>query len=63
MDNLYSDSDFITLDDFLKRLRKDLNDPDFFAYDITSPQSEEEYQQLLSLFKEVMDEQKKKSSK
>jgi len=49
MDDVYSDSGFITFDDFMKRLRADLNDPDFFAYDLRAPRSEEEYQDYLRI--------------
>lgn len=51
MDNVYSDSEFITFDDFIKRLRSDLNDPDFFAYDLRAPKSEDEYQDYLRICK------------
>lgn len=60
MKNIYSDSDYMTFDDFLARLRKDLNDPDFFAYDLTAPRNEEDYQKLLSIFKEVIASHNKK---
>ncbi|MHC5564980.1 hypothetical protein [Pediococcus acidilactici] len=38
------DNDFMTYNDLILRLRKDLKDPEFFAYDLFVPHDEEEYQ-------------------
>jgi len=51
MNNPYSDSDFMTFNDFITRLRKDLNDSDFFAYDLRAPKNENEYQDYLTMCK------------
>ncbi|NVO88907.1 hypothetical protein HWN39_10495 [Lactobacillus rhamnosus] len=58
----YEPSDFMTLEQFVTRVRKDLNDPDLTFYDTPVPRNEEEYQQELKLFK-VAEEQFQKKRK
>lgn len=41
------DNDFMTYNELLLRLRKDLNEPEFLAYDLFVPHDEEEYQEVL----------------
>lgn len=48
------DNDFMTYNDLILRLRKDLNDPEFFAYDLFVPHNEEEYQEVLKSTHEMM---------
>lgn len=47
----YEPSEFMTLEQFTVRVRKDLNDPDLTFYDAPVPRNEEEYQQELKLFR------------
>lgn len=51
MNNVYTDSDYMTFKDFLARLRKDIDDPDFFAFDLKVPENEEQYQDMLKMCK------------
>lgn len=46
MDWMY-DNDFMTYNQLIKRLRIDLNNPDFFVFDLAVPHNEEEYQRSL----------------
>lgn len=46
MDWMY-DNDFMTYNQLIERLRVDLDDPTFFAFDLAVPHSEEEYQNSL----------------
>jgi len=48
-DQIGKDSDFMTYQEFIERLRVDLNDPDMTIYDGAAPQSEDEYQVMLGL--------------
>lgn len=48
-DQIGRDSDFMTYQEFIERLRVDLNDPDMTICDGAAPQSEEEYQTILGL--------------
>lgn len=54
MFNYPLDSDYMTFREYLARLRKDLNDPDFAVFDDRAAESEEEYQVKLDLFKKVL---------
>lgn len=58
--NWMYDTDFITYQELVERLRKDLNDPDFGAFDLAVPHNEEEYQQVLLIMQHVMTEYAKK---
>ncbi|MCI2961056.1 hypothetical protein [Pediococcus pentosaceus] len=42
------DNDFMTYQELIERLRKDLNEPNFFAYDLFVPHDEEEYKEVLA---------------
>ncbi|MFD1455191.1 hypothetical protein ACFQ44_05760 [Levilactobacillus lanxiensis] len=48
-DQIGKDSDFMTYQEFIERLRVDLNDPDMTIYDGAAPQNEDEYQVMLGL--------------
>ncbi|KJW12836.1 hypothetical protein VC81_03960 [Levilactobacillus spicheri] len=54
MFNYPLDSDYMTFEEYLTRLRKDLNNPDFAVLDDRAAESEEEYQVKLALFKKVL---------
>lgn len=57
------DNDFMTYNDLILRLRKDLNDPEFFAYDLFVPHDEEEYQEVLESTREMMEIIRKRKGK
>lgn len=57
------DNDFMTYNDLILRLRKDLNDPEFFAYDLFVPHDEEEYQEVLKSTREMMEIIRKRKGK
>lgn len=57
------DNDFMTYNDLILRLRKDLNDPEFFAYDLFVPYDEEEYQEVLESTREMMEIIRKRKGK
>lgn len=57
------DNDFMTYNDLILRLRKDLNDPEFFAYDLFVPHDEEEYQEVLEITRETMEIIRKRKGK
>lgn len=57
------DNDFMTYNDLILRLRKDLNDPEFFAYDLFVPHDEEEYQEVLESTREMMEVIRKRKGK
>ncbi|HIW72411.1 MAG TPA: hypothetical protein H9875_07280 [Candidatus Levilactobacillus faecigallinarum] len=48
------DSDYMTYEEYLTRLRKDLNDPEFAIIDGRAPENEDEYQTMLGIFKDVL---------
>lgn len=50
----YQDTDFMTLKEFIERLRIDLNDPNFDMYDMPVPRSESEYQQRLTYISDIL---------
>ncbi|QAR35231.1 hypothetical protein [Latilactobacillus curvatus] len=57
------DNDFMTYEQLIIRLRADLNEPDFFAYDLFVPHNEEEYSQALEDNKKILKLIKQASSK
>ncbi|MBM6602862.1 hypothetical protein [Pediococcus acidilactici] len=57
------DNDFMTYNDLILKLRKDLNDPEFFAYDLFVPHDEEEYQEVLESTREMMEIIRKRKGK
>ncbi|MFD1455190.1 hypothetical protein ACFQ44_05755 [Levilactobacillus lanxiensis] len=50
------DSDYMTFYEYLNRLRKDLNAPDFSAMEGKAPDSEEEYLNNLKILKQIFKE-------
>lgn len=48
------DSDYMTYSEYMTRLRQDLRDPDFSILDGCAPHNEDEYQTMLSLFKQAL---------
>lgn len=54
----YEPTGFMTLEQFVARVRKDLNDPKISFMDMPVPRNEEEYQSSLGLFKLIKSRQK-----
>lgn len=54
----YEPTSFMTLEQFIARVRKDLNDPKVSFMDMPVPRNEEEYQSALDLFKLIKERQK-----
>lgn len=48
------DNEFISYKQLIDRLRKDLNNPEFFAFDLYVPHNEEEYKQVLESSKRML---------
>lgn len=61
--NWMNDNDFMTYKQLIIRLRADLDEPDFFVYDLVVPHNEEEYSQVLSENKQILALIKQSSSK
>lgn len=47
----YRDTDFMTMEEFLRRLRLELHDPEFSFLDDSAPHNQHEYDVILSIFK------------
>lgn len=45
------DTDFMTIEEFFKRMQVELNDPDFYFLDGSAPHNQHEYDVMLSIFK------------
>lgn len=53
MNRMSLDSEYMTFEEFIERMKKDLNESDFSVIDCAAPNNEEDYQKLLELFQSI----------
>jgi len=47
MNNFNLDSNYMTFEEFINKVRIDLNDSDFMVFDMPAPKNEKQYQEFL----------------